>query len=200
MKRSVVGLLLGMASFALGGWLITRFMILHESRVVTDGIPFNDPAFHLLPAADVSIAIFSVTYGSILLFLITNIKELEKIAMFGFAAGILQLFRIVTMFLIPLEVPEDLVPLSDPFLNELIYPGNITADLFFSGHTATVFILYFVTKRWWFLVLGVGLMVLLMIQRVHYSIDVLAAIPFAFLCVWIVRRVYSTVRLRSDRS
>lgn len=200
MKRSLIGLLLGMASFAFGGWLITRFFVLQQARIQEVGIPFDDPLFKILPSYDVSVPIFSITYGSILLFLATNFRQIEKIAMFGFAAGLLQLFRILTLFLVPLDVPQDLVPLNDPFLNELIYPGDITADLFFSGHTATIFILYFITKRWWFLVLGIGLMFLLMIQRVHYSIDVLTAIPFAFVCVWIVRRVYSTIRLRSDRS
>lgn len=71
-------------------------------------------------------------------------------------------------------------------MNNLIYPSNIDADLFFSGHAGMVFILYFLTKKWWYALLGILLGILLMIQRVHYSIDIIAAIPIALITVRLV--------------
>jgi membrane-associated phospholipid phosphatase len=88
--------------------------------------------------------------------------------------------------LLPLREPETLVFLKDPVLNELIYPGEIITDLFFSGHTALVFMLFILSGyRWYFLLLTLLMGVFLMIQRIHYSIDVLAALPFAWLAVWL---------------
>lgn len=77
-------------------------------------------------------------------------------------------------------------------MNDLIYPGQIDADLFFSGHTALLFIFFSISRRSIFALLTIVLAFLLMIQRVHYSIDVIAAVPFAFGIVftieWILKR------------
>ena len=80
------------------------------------------------------------------------------------------------------------MPKLSPFLNFFIYQGTIDGDLFFSGHTATICLLLFWTVKfkWVFALFGVVLGILLMVQRVHYSIDIIAAIPFAYLSVRIV--------------
>ncbi len=88
-----------------------------------------------------------------------------------------------------------MIYLEDPFLNNLVYPGNIDADLFFSGHTALIFILFFLSRNKVFIILGTLLGLMLIAQRVHYSIDVLAAIPFAYVIVRITE--YLTSRLMS---
>ena len=113
-----------------------------------------------------------------------------------FSYALLLLFRIVTLSILPLKEPEMLVYLEDPFLNNLIYPGNIDADLFFSGHTGLVFILFFLTRKIIFIALGVILGFLLMIQRVHYSIDIIAAVPFAYVIVKSVE--FGMVKLSDD--
>nr|WP_262906179.1 sphingomyelin synthase family protein [Hymenobacter terricola] len=69
----------------------------------------------------------------------------------------------------------------------------IVRDLFFSGHTATMMLLALAGRgRAWRWVLGlmmvaVGLLVL--VQRVHYSYDVLAAPFFGWLAYWLAGRV-----------
>ncbi|MGB0915041.1 MAG: hypothetical protein ACPGVI_03170 [Crocinitomicaceae bacterium] len=109
------------------------------------------------------------------------------------AYAILLIVRMVTLFLIPLKTPESLIYLQDPFLNNLVYPGEIDADLFFSGHTALIFMMYFLTRNRLFILLGVLIAILLVIQRVHFSIDVIAAIPFAYIIVRFTEYITSRI-------
>lgn len=98
----------------------------------------------------------------------------------------------VTLSLIPLREPLDLIFLEDPFMNDLIYPRRIVRDLFFSGHTALIFSMFLLSgKKLVFLILTIIVGVSLMIQRVHFSIDVFAAIPFAYLAVFVVKNIMS---------
>ncbi len=164
------------------------FLTFHESRVDRLLWYFDDPAFWVLPAKDVSIPIFTITYGTIIAYIILNRKEKYFASKMAFSYGLLLMFRTLTLTVLPLKEPETIIFLEDPFLNTFIYQGTIDSDLFFSGHTALVCLVFFQTRKWkWFFaVIGLILGVLLMIQRVHYSIDILAALPFAYLTVKIV--------------
>jgi hypothetical protein len=171
------------------------FLEFHEHRADELNILFDDPILKILPFMDLSILIFSVTYGSIVLYCILNYRVKHFLSILMLTYAIIVLLRMVSMTLVPLKEPVDLVYLHDPFLNNLIYPGRIDTDLFFSGHTALLMAFFFISKhRWIFLFLACILGLLLMVQRVHYSIDIIGAVPFAFLATkiskWIVRRWY----------
>jgi hypothetical protein len=68
----------------------------------------------------------------------------------------------------------------------------ITKDLFFSGHTATmVFVCFFLPttrERVIAITLSLLLVSLLLIQHVHYSLDVAAAPLFTLAAIWIVKK------------
>ena len=148
-------LLLGAIIFlSICGFSFIHFLDYHETRVDNGGILFDDPLFSVLPIADCSFFIFTITYGSMLLYAATNFKQPQFLSRLMISYGLLLLFRIVTLSLLPLKEPDTLVYLEDPFLNNLIYPGNIDADLFFSGHTGLVFILFFLTRKVIFVALG----------------------------------------------
>ena len=171
------------------------FLDYHEQRADSLNIVFDDPVLKLLPARDVSVYIFSLTYGSILIYLALNYKVSHSVSMLILTYAVIVLFRIISMSLVPLKEPADVVFLQDPFLNNLIYPGRIDTDLFFSGHTALLMAFFFTSShRWVFIVMACVLGVLLMIQHVHYSIDIIGAVPFAYLAIKIsksiVRRWY----------
>jgi hypothetical protein len=95
---------------------------------------------------------------------------------------------------VPLNPPEGLIPLIDPISN-LAYgrAEYITKDLFFSGHTSSQFLIFLcLTNKGdkmiaLFSAILVGSMVL--IQHVHYSIDVLAAPVFTYGCYWLGREL-----------
>ena len=83
------------------------------------------------------------------------------------------------MFLFPLEPPKGIIPLQDPLVS-FMTPNHVVAlrDLFFSGHCATMMILYLVAvsplvKKWMKFIL-VAVPFLILWQRVHYTIDVIA--------------------------
>ncbi len=168
--------------------MFSLFLPIHEARVDKLLWYFDDPAFMFLPAKDVSIPIFTITYGSIITYVILNRKKKYFASKMAFSYGLLLIFRTLTLTILPLKEPETIVYLEDPFLNYFIYSGTIDSDLFFSGHTALICLIFFLTHKWkWiFALLGIVMGILLMIQRVHYSIDILAALPFAFLAVKIV--------------
>nr|WP_262898321.1 sphingomyelin synthase family protein [Hymenobacter siberiensis] len=69
----------------------------------------------------------------------------------------------------------------------------IVRDLFFSGHTATMVLLTLVGRgrswRWVLGLMSVAVGVLVLVQRVHYSYDVLAAPFFAGAAYWLAGRV-----------
>lgn len=179
--------------------MFSLFLPIHEARVDKLLWYFNDPAFWILPAKDVSIPIFTITYGAIISYLIINRKEKYVISKMAFSYGVLLIFRTLTLTVLPLKEPETIIFLEDPFLNTFIYQGTIDSDLFFSGHTALVCLIFFLThkRKWFFALIGLILGILLMIQRVHYSIDILAALPFAFLTVKIVN--FTIYRRLSER-
>jgi hypothetical protein len=84
--------------------------------------------------------------------------------------------------------------LHDPLAEFFIYGENmpITKDLFFSGHTATmVFVCFFLPttrERVIAITLSLLLVSLLLIQHVHYSLDVAAAPLFTLAAIWIVKK------------
>jgi hypothetical protein len=79
-----------------------------------------------------------------------------------------------------------MVPLQDPFIGHFFYSNTvITKDLFFSGHVSTLFLIFLVNPipqlRSFFFFSTILLAILILIQHVHYTVDVLAAPLFAWI-------------------
>lgn len=177
------------AFIIIGGFLIlvaflfSIFLDFHEGRVDHLEWTISDPLFPILPRRDVSILIFPLTYGTIIIYAIYQWKVKFFLSRLMLSYALLILFRVITLSIFPLKEPASIVFLQDPFLNTIIYNHTIDSDLFFSGHTGLLLICLFITKKWIFAVLGLILGILLLIQRVHYTVDILGAIPFAYLAV-----------------
>ena len=94
--------------------------------------------------------------------------------------------RIIAMYLLPLEPPQNMIMLNDPFVEFFGTGQTLTKDLFFSGHTATLFILFLVSEKkiikTIFLVSTIIVAISVLLQHVHYTIDVFAAIFFTYAC------------------
>lgn len=174
-------------SFVFLGILISfpHFFALIEQR---KGVLLNDYLLQHIPAADVSTITF-VFIWSVIVFLIVRCVQDPSLFILAFISMILLFIsRMITMTLFPLEPPVGLIPLVDPVSN-LFYGGPkvfITRDLFYSGHTSTQFMIFLCLPRKkdklvaLFSSIVVGMMVL--IQHVHYSIDVIGA----FVCTYFV--------------
>ncbi|MFN5844769.1 MAG: hypothetical protein ACK46O_03555 [Flavobacteriia bacterium] len=172
----VSGLMLAAVAF-----IFTRFLEYQENRADSLGWVFDDPVFKMLPIKELSFPIFSITYLALIAYLIFYRKREHFLSMLFLTYMFILFFRMITMSILPFREHPDMIFLQDPFLNNLIYPSKIDADLFFSGHTALIVGLFFLTKNWLFLLFSAVLGLFLMVQRVHYSIDILAAYPFAYL-------------------
>ncbi|KAJ9450963.1 hypothetical protein DIPPA_30322 [Diplonema papillatum] len=153
----------------------------HEKHARLVPPPVKDPLFSFFPRADVSSLIFICTYGSLVTLLLTHYNNLHFLTQFAVSVTAVQLTRMITIDLLPLRPPPDLVDLEDPVLNTFVYAdGGVTTDLFYSGHTAVVLVMYFLTREVKYLCFAFPLMALLIVQRIHYTIDICAAIPFAY--------------------
>jgi len=164
--------------------VIIRVMDYMESQ---PGAVLNDPILALLPPTDLTWPLTFLIYSNLFLLLWGNWKHPRDLLISIQAYSLMILARTVTLFTFPLEAPEGIIPLVDPLVQwKSEYSMVHTKDLFFSGHTATVFLCFLTTVnsklRIWFLIATflVGFFVLL--QHVHYTIDVVAA-PFAsYMC------------------
>ena len=160
----------------------SQFLQFIEQR---EGVSIPDPLLKAFNPINLTWLTFTLIYLSIILFLFCVRKDPYKIMIALQAYGLMVIFRTIAMYLTPLEAPTTLLLLDDPFV-QLFGKGEIlTKDLFFSGHTGTLFLLFLLTKNKILKVvfilstLTVGIAVLL--QHVHYSIDVFIA-PFVAYC------------------
>lgn len=160
---------------------------------VREGILLNDWVLNALPAKDVSPYIFLMLYPFMAL-MIWRMVEKTAFCITGLWAYIfLCLGRMVTIYLIPLEPPAGILHLEDPFSVFFYGTEVITKDLFFSGHTATLFLIALCLEKKWEKYLAFAatlvLAVLLMVQRVHYTADILAAPVFSYLFWLLGKRI-----------
>lgn len=160
---------------------LSNFLLFNELR---SGASINDPVLNLFHPADFTWLTFLVIYSGIITAIVHLIKNPDKLTLALLSYAITAFFRIAAMYSLPLNPPEHIIPLNDPFV-QLFGTGNILLkDLFFSGHTSTLFLLFLVISekkiKYIFLVLTVLVAVFVLIQHVHYTVDVIAAPFFAF--------------------
>ncbi len=143
---------------------------------------------------DVSIPIFLCIWSLTALMISRCFKDPLALLTILYGFIVVTLLRIITISLIPLNPPAGLIPLIDPISN-FFYgkTGFVTKDLFFSGHTSSQF-LYFLClskRRDKALALLSTIIVgsLVIVQHVHYTIDVFAAIPLTTLCYFIGKKI-----------
>lgn len=161
------------------------------------GIQLNDFILNLLPPHDFSPYIFFIQYTSLLivfLFVLPNPHRLTKgLQMFA----VVFLARTLTIYLIPLEPPRDMILLNDPVATFVFHTDSVyvTKDLFFSGHVSACVLLWLIVDKKFLKVLLsfttviVGL--LIMWQHVHYSTDVIFAPLFALVSYWAVQYMHA---------
>jgi len=169
-----------------------RFFALIELR---KGIVLQDYFLEQIPSADLSIPIFIIIWGTALLLLNRLIKDPAIFLQFLISFLILCITRIISIWLVQLDPPIGLIPLNDP-VTSIFYGGKnvfIQKDLFYSGHTATQFLMFLtLKKRHEKIITGITTLliaILVLIQHVHYTIDVLAAFPLTLLVYFVGKKI-----------
>lgn len=189
-KRNRIELVVTLILLAIILTLFTNFLNFIEAR---NGVVLPDPILSLFNPIDLTWLIFSLIYLSIIIGLITLINN-PKILIFTLQVYTLMiLVRMTAMYLLPLNPPIKIIILDDPFVQLFGNGKPLTKDLFFSGHTATLFILFLVSKnkmiKTFFLISTIVVAAAILVQHVHYTIDVFAAFFFTYACYRIIQKL-----------
>jgi membrane-associated phospholipid phosphatase len=169
---------------------LSNFVNYVESR---KGAYLYDPILNLFAPVDLTWITFGLIYLSLTIAIITLSKNPQRF-LFAIQLYTLMAFvRIIAMFLLPLEPPEKMILLKDPFVEFFGNGQTLTKDLFFSGHTATLFILFLVSEnkliKTTFLISTFVVALSILLQHVHYTIDVIAAIFFTYACYMLILKL-----------
>lgn len=157
------------------------FLLYIEAR---SGFSFQDPILSLFAPIDVTFLLFALMYGMLGLAFFLKISRPDELLLLARAFILVFIFRIIGMYTLPLEPPATMIALQDPLIEYFGTDKTLTKDLFFSGHTSSSFLLFLSMRNKYFKILfmiftiSIGIMVLL--QHVHYTVDVIAAPFFAF--------------------
>jgi hypothetical protein len=185
---------LGLALLAV---ILSGFPFFFNSIEKRDGVKLDDWLLIHIPALNLSVPIFLLIWSTVLLAFLRVLKNPRFFLLLLWGYIILCLCRILTITLVPLNPPERLLELVDPLSNRFYGSHFITKDLFYSGHTATLFLIFLCLPEKWEKTLAllstVGVALMLLFQHVHYTIDIIFAPPFAYGCFWLGQRISAKI-------
>jgi hypothetical protein len=157
------------------------------------GVFLNDWLLALIPPHNVSIAIFSIIWGMGLLIIYRAVHNPQIYINYCWTLILVSILRIITISLIPLDPPAGLINLTDPLTGIFYGESLITKDLFFSGHTATLTLIFLCLEKRSDKYLGllaiIIVAVLLLVQHIHYTMDIIAAPFFVYACFLFIRNL-----------
>jgi hypothetical protein len=154
------------------------------------GVLFHDPFLALFHARKVTWIVFGLVYGGLVLGVGTLSMSPSALLLALQSYALIVAVRMVAIYFVPLDPPLGMIPLKDPFVALFATGRALTKDLFFSGHTATLFLLFLTAQhrvlRVVFLLATVVVGAGVIWQHVHYTVDVLAAPFIVFGCYRVV--------------
>lgn len=144
-----------------------------------NGPVLNDWVLAHLPAYDVSVLIFAIIWGMGLLMAVRAFYKPSICTTYIWTLILICITRFISLSFVQLDPPVGLIPLVDPLTSYFYGHAAITKDLFFSGHTSTMVLIYLnldkKTDKIIAFIAALVVMFLLLIQHIHYTMDVLAA-------------------------
>ena len=177
---------------------LARFLAFVEMR---PGIRLPDPVLAGFSPVDVSWVTFGLIYLGIILGLVTLSQSPRRLLLTMQAYSVMVAARIGMMFVMPLDPPEPTIALVDPIVGHVVGHGaTLMKDLFFSGHTSTLFLLALTAvsrkMRTVFLICTVLVGVCVLIQHTHYTVDVLVAPFVAYVSYRVIVLLHRRFNLR----
>jgi len=119
--------------------IYSKFLNFNESR---NGVSFEDPFLSWFSPINATWFIFTLIYGGLILGIVNLIRHPKHLLIAIQTYTLIIFVRIIAMYSLPLNPPPHTIPLVDPFV-QLFGSGKVLMkDLFFSGHTATMFMLF----------------------------------------------------------
>ncbi len=183
-------LLIGLVLLVIVLSILPFFFIYIET---INGATLHDPILNYLTPKNVSVYIFTIIWSMALLTIVRCVQNPTIFLLFLWGFVLLSFSRIFTILVFPLNPPAHLIELIDPISNQFYGSTFITKDLFYSGHTASQFLMFLCLQKkgdklvTLFSSIAIGVLVL--IQHVHYTIDVVAAPIFTYAIFLIAKKV-----------
>ncbi|MEO8232636.1 MAG: phosphatase PAP2-related protein [Ignavibacteriota bacterium] len=182
-KNNKVELVVTLIVLAIVLTSLANFINFVEAR---QGVVLPDPILNLFNPIDLTWLIFALIYLSLIAAIAALIKNPKQLIIAIQLYTLMVVVRMIAMYLMPLEPPQKMIMLNDPLVEFFGTGQTLTKDLFFSGHTATLFILFLVSEKKVFkiifLISTIAVAISVLLQHVHYTIDVFAAIFFTYAC------------------
>ncbi len=170
---------------------LTQILNYAEQR---KGVVLDDPVLKTFGAINLTWLVFTLIYFSIIIFFLLLVRHPQKLMFAIQAYALMIIIRIIAMYLMPLNPPAGMIQLNDPFVQYFGTGKVLTKDLFFSGHTATLFLFFLITENKFFknlfLIFTALVAASVLLQHVHYSIDVFAAPFFSYASYKIVGSIH----------
>jgi hypothetical protein len=158
-----------------------------------NGTVLNDWVLRRLPAKDVSAPIVFFETSVFILFFVRSSTNPLMFLTFLISCILVFATRDITIGITQLRPPIGIIELNDP-ISDLVYKsGFIERDLFYSGHVSILFLIYLSLRKkadkyyTLFSLITVGFLIL--IQHVHYTVDVISAPFFSLVCFWGAKRI-----------
>ena len=171
-------------------YFLTHFLDAIERR---QGALLEDPVLTLFPAVDLTWLTFLVIYAGIIVALVVLVRHPRRLLLVFQGYALMALLRMVSMYLAPFDAHPGIIVLRDPFVEFFGGGKSLTRDLFFSGHTSTMFLVFLAVRgrelKAFFAICTLVVGVCVLWQHVHYTIDVVAAPAFAYAAWTIARKI-----------
>ncbi len=186
-----LNLILGL--LALGVLAIFTFFFFDYIENRIGGIVMNDWVLKILPAKNVSIPIVFFEYSVMALFAFRCISNPKMLVTFLLAYLLVLTTRDITIGITQLRAPAGFIELKDPLAAMIYRCKTCNRDLFYSGHASLIFLFYLCSlkrpDKFYILFSYISISLLLLIQHVHYTIDVVCAPFFAYGCFWLSKKI-----------
>jgi hypothetical protein len=177
--------------------MMSNFLERVESR---PGMDLADPLLAMFSPINATVPTFLILYVSLVIAVFFVLQDPRHLLIGTQAYIVLALLRCLAIYLTPLDHPANMILLKDPIIEFFGGGRPFTKDLFFSGHTSLMFLLYLTARKKWlatiFLAGTVIVGVCLIAQHVHYTMDVLCAPFMAYASLRIVKLTRSKAVLR----
>ncbi len=177
--------------------VMARFLTWVERR---PGVVLPDAVLAAIAPRDVTWVTFTLVYGGLLTAVAVLLPHPRRLVLGLQAYTLMVLLRLAVMAVTPLEAPPGMLPLKDPLVEVLGTGQVLTKDLFFSGHTSTLFLLTLLAPgratRAFFLVCTITVAACVLWQHVHYTVDVVVAPVFSFIAYTLATRLQGAGRAR----
>ncbi|MBP1649206.1 MAG: hypothetical protein H6Q30_2651 [Bacteroidetes bacterium] len=154
------------------------------------GVVLNDPILALFRPVDLTWLTFGLIYFGLICGIVFLTRHPQAMLIAFQSYTLMVAVRIAAMFVLPLAAPPASIPLQDPTVEYLGTGKMLTQDLFFSGHTSTLFLLFLTaqgrTLRTVFMICTVTVGISVLLQHVHWTVDVLVAPFVSYACFRVV--------------